>query len=363
MQSRPLVHECGAFLYNGAANGLEIPGHSTDIQRTLADHRAREGDQSVVVAFATKLRLAAAALGCNSRKELCARFRSANPTTQCDLDRLNKWVQGRSLPRASSVYADLAAVIGTAKSGQWIADCSLQQFTAELIARTGVDPATLVIPDRLSPRPNPRAAGLLGGIATLAGAFAAYSPAWSPLFHGRLVRGALRLAAGRGGILMATYTESFLGRNVHMTTEVWIGGRTMHFLVRDPDGDMPAFISLQLPGPPASVLCGVMSGVAFISHEPLPSASRIVFVRVPDTPALDTSNRFFDPAPGTITTDLADLGVNVVEAGRLDAFTRSFVGTGPEQVTTQDQATFASMLDREHLDIAAPSVNQTRHTS
>jgi hypothetical protein len=115
---------------------------------------------------------------------------------------------------------------------------------------------------------------------------------------------------------------------------------------------MPAFISLQLPGPPANVLCGVMSGVAFLAHEPLPSASRIVFIRVPDTPGLDGSNRFFDPAPGTIAADLVDLGVTISEADRLDSFTRKFVGTHPAQVTTQDQATFASMLDREHLDAA-----------
>jgi len=310
------------------------------------------GQQRVVVAFATKLRMAAAALGCSSRKEICARFRSVNPATQCDLDRLNKWVQGRSLPRAASVYADFAAVIGTAKPGRWVSDCSLEEFAAELVARTGVDPATIAMPDSLSRRANPRAAGLLGGIATLTGTFAAYSPAWSPQFRGRLVRGSLRLAPGRSGSLIATYTESFLGRNVHLTAEAWIGGRSMHFLVREPDGDMPVFISLQLPGPPASVLCGVMSGVAFIAHEPLPSASRIVFIRVPDTPALDGSNRFFDPAPGAIATDLVDLGVNISEADRLDAFARNFVGTRPNQVTPQDQATFSSMLDREHLDMA-----------
>jgi hypothetical protein len=131
----------------------------------------------VVVAFATKLRMAAAALGCNSRKELCARFRSVNRATQCDLDRLNKWVQGRSLPRASSVYADLAAVIGTANPGRWIADCSLEEFVAELAARTGVEAATLAIPDSLARRGNPQAAGLFGGVATLSGTFAAYSPA------------------------------------------------------------------------------------------------------------------------------------------------------------------------------------------
>ena len=123
----------------------------------------------MAVAFAAKLRLAAAALGCNSRKEFCARFRGVNPATQCDIDRLNKWVQGRSLPRASSVYADFAAVIGSSNSGRWVADCSLQEFAAEVMARTGVDAATLATPDSLSRRGNPRAAGLFGGMATLTG--------------------------------------------------------------------------------------------------------------------------------------------------------------------------------------------------
>ncbi|MGH8428838.1 MAG: hypothetical protein ACREUF_00385, partial [Solimonas sp.] len=305
-----------------------------------------------VVAFATKLRMAAAALGCSSRKEFCARFRKANPATQCDLDRLNKWMQGRSLPRASSVYVDFATVIGVPKPGRWIADCSLEEFAAELAAHTGVDAATLAVPDSLARRGNPRAAGLLGGVATLSGAFAAYSPAWSPHFRGRLVRGALRLTPGKGGALVATYTEALLGRNVHLTAEAWIGGRSMHFVVREPDGDMPLFISLLVPGPPASVLCGVMSGVAFVSHDSLPSACRIVFIRVQDTPSLDSTNRYLDPVPGAISADLVELGVHVREADRLDSVTRKFVGARPNQVTAQDQSTFASMLDRDHLHVA-----------
>jgi hypothetical protein len=313
----------------------------------------------LAVAFATKLRMAAAALGCNSRKEFCARFRAVNPTTQCDLDRLSKWVQGRSLPRASSVYADLALLIGSARSGRWVADCSSEEFAAELIANTGVDAAALALPDSLSRRGTPRAAGLLGGAATLTGAFAAYSPVWSPQYHGRLLRGALRLAPGRNGALIATYTESFFGRDMHLTAEASISGRSMHFLLREPDGDMPVFISVQLPGPPASVLCGVMSGVAFLSHEPLPSASRIVFIRVRDESRLDSTNRFFDPAPGTIAADLADLGLDIPEARRLDSFTREFVGTHPNQVTTQDQTTFASMLDHHHLNVPDDDVFQS----
>lgn len=307
----------------------------------------------MAVAFGNKLQMAAAALGCSSRKEFCARFRHVNPATQCDLDRLNKWMQGRSLPRAASIYADLAAVIGTARSGRWIAECSLEEFAAELVARTGADTATLTLPASASRRANPqvnsRAAGLLGGIAALAGAFAAYSPAWSPHFRGRLIRGALRLAAAKNGTLAATYTESLMRRDVRLTGEASIGGRSMHLAVREPGGDMPLFISLHVPGPPASVLCGVMSGAAFVAHETLPSACRVVFIRVPDTPRLDGTNRYLDPAAGAIAADLADLGVNVAEAKRLDSLARAFVAASPTQVTAQDQATFASILDREHL--------------
>jgi hypothetical protein len=305
-----------------------------------------------VGAFATKLRMAAAALGCSSRKELCARFRGVNPSTQCDLDRLNKWVQGKSLPRAASVYADFAAVIGTSKPARWIADCSVEDFAAELAERTGVDASTLAVPHNPALRASPRITGLFGGVATLSGTFAAYSPAWSPHFHGRLLRGALRLSPGRSGALIATYTESLFGRDVRLTAEAWIGGRSMHFVAREPDGDVPVFISLQVPGPPASVLCGVMSGVAFISHEPLPSACRIVFIRVPDTPRLDATNRYFDAVPGFIAADLEELGLAVSNAGRLDAFTREFLGTTPIQVTTRHQEALTDMLDPEHLKAA-----------
>lgn len=310
------------------------------------------GTRPVVVAFAAKLRLAASTLGCNSRKDICARFRAVNKSTECDLDRLNKWMQGRSLPRAVSVYADFAAVIGTAKSGHWIANCSIEEFTAELAHCTGTEVAALAIPDSSVPRGNPRGTGLFGGVATLSGAFAAYSPAWSPHFRGRLIRGGLRLSPSRRETLIATYSETLFGRDVRLMAEAWIFGRSMHFVVREPDGDVPLFISLQIPGPPASVLCGIMSGAAFVSQEPLQSACRIIFIRVPDTPRLDATSRYFDPIPGSISADLADLGLAVPEADHLDALTREFLGAAPIQVTNQHQGTFAAILDREHLDAA-----------
>lgn len=304
----------------------------------------------MATAFDHKLRMAAAALGCDSRKELCARFRQANKATACDLDRLNKWMQGRSVPRTASVYADFCAVIGTAQPGHWIADCSLEEFAAELAACTGIDIARLAAQDAAPARGNARGVGLFGGLATLAGAFAAYSPAWSPHFHGRLIRGSFRLAAHKNRTLTATYAEALVGRILRLSGEVHLDGRSMHVTVREPEGDMTLFISLQVPGPPASILSGVMSGVAFVAHESLPSACRIALIRVPEAPRLDSSNRYLQPLPGAIAADLADLGVTPAEAGSFDAFIRDFLGASPIQVTTQHQATLASMLDRQYLD-------------
>jgi hypothetical protein len=303
----------------------------------------------VAVAFVAKLRMAAAALGCGSRKELWARFRKANPGTECDLERLNKWMQGRSLPRAASVYTDFGMVIGSAKPGHWIADCSLEDFAAELALRTGADLPTLAASGGAPVRGTPRAAGLFGGIATLAGAFAAYSPAWSPHYRGRLIRGALRLEPRRSGELIATYAESVLGQDVRLTAEAEISGRSMHCALRDAEGDVAMFVSLQVPGPPASMLCGVMAGSAFVAHEALPSASRVAFIRVPETPRLDAGNRYLEPADGSIAADLAELGLRPMEAGRFDALIREFLGASLVQVTAQDQAALAGMLDREYL--------------
>jgi hypothetical protein len=303
----------------------------------------------VAVALAAKLRMAAAALGCASRKEFCARFRVVNPATQCDIDRLNKWVQGRSQPRSSSVYADLAGVIGTTRPGRWIAECDIEEFAAELSARTGADAAALASSDGLTPRGTPRSPGLFGGVRTLTGAFAAYSPCWSPHFRGQLLRGSMRLAPGPGGGLIATYAESLIGRDVRLTGPVQLGGGSMHAVVREPDGDIPLFISVTVPGPPASVMCGVMSGVAFLAHGSLPSACRIVFVRVPDSPRLDATNRYFAPDQGAVANDVAELGLTVPEAARFDEFTRAFLGVTPNQVNGDDQANFASMLDIQHL--------------
>ena len=95
-------------------------------------------------AVAAKLRLTAALLGCASQKELCAVFRQANPTTEFDLGRSYKWIQGRSLPRSPRVYKDWAGVLGMDRSADWIATCTLDAFVEALCTRHAVDRRTLL---------------------------------------------------------------------------------------------------------------------------------------------------------------------------------------------------------------------------
>src|SRR5580698_10542202 len=112
---------------------------------------------------------------------------------------------------------------------------------------------------------------------------------------------------------------------MQISGEVTVTGRSIHFLVWEPDGSLPIFFSLIMPGPPASALCGMMSGVAFVAHVALPSASRVLMVRVPDATALEASNGYLDPSPGFLTEDLARLDLRPGRGEELDALaTRYF---------------------------------------
>lgn len=187
----------------------------------------------------------------------------------------------------------------------------------------------------------------------LCGYYACYSPAWSPRHRGELIRGSLAIRPGMGARLVATYGETLLNGSVQISGEVTVTGRSIHFLVWEPEGGLPIFFSLIMPGPPASALCGMMSGVAFVAHVALPSAARVLMVRVPAAAALEASNRYLDPSPGFLTDDLARLGLQPGRRAALDALaTRYFAGSA-DQVTPADQEAFIELLDPEHVPASA----------
>jgi hypothetical protein len=65
--------------------------------------------------FALRLRLAAAVLGCETRKELAAAFRRANPQTSFDIDRADKWLSGKASPRTDDGYRDWGKLLAIDK--------------------------------------------------------------------------------------------------------------------------------------------------------------------------------------------------------------------------------------------------------
>ena len=97
-----------------------------------------------------KLRVTMALLGCNSRKELCARFREVNPRTEFDLERSHKWLQGRAKPRTAQVYEDWTRLLGMRAAGGLA-----HRLLARRLPRRGV-PAV-----RGRPPGSPAARGLL----------------------------------------------------------------------------------------------------------------------------------------------------------------------------------------------------------
>lgn len=307
-----------------------------------------------------KLRLTMLVLGCSGRKDLCGRFRAINPRTQFDLDRAHKWMQGRAEPRSAAVYADWARVLGTARTGHWLSECSPEDFVVELRAVFGpradalaheIDASVLAAGTHHDPAEEGAAE------FDLAGHYPCYSHAWSPHYRGQIIRGALTITACRGRHRHAGYTERLLGRPIAFAGELHEAGRTLHLVLHGPAGVSPLFISLLAPGPPASVLCGIMSGATAVGPEPLPSATRIVIVRVPGDAA--PSNRYFPPDHGAFAEDLAALGLarldaRVVEASMRAALAGADAVPGLDQVPLERRTALAMALDPAWLESPGP---------
>lgn len=311
--------------------------------------------------FAEKLRLTSVALGCVSQKELCARFFAVNRATHCTLPRLQKWMQGRAMPRSGQFYEDWVKVLGLDREGGWMVRCTKDELRA-LLANAPRADASVPAAGRPVRRRAATAgdSGLLGGLRALGGSYAAYSPSWSPPTRGRVVRGSLRLRPNKNGGLQAIYRETIATGVVRVTGEVTRTGRTLGALLHETGGGLPLYFSLITPSPPMNVMCGILAGVTWVSRTALPSASRILLVRVPDTAALDASNRYLEPGAPGIAADLAALGLGLAQARRLDAMAGAYFADGVVQVETATQVVFSELFDPLRLHGEAVELSRGR---
>jgi hypothetical protein len=162
--------------------------------------------------------------------------------------------------------------------------------------------------------------------------------------------------------LFATYSEMLMGKPVRLNGEPVIARRSIHMTLTEPGGEIPLAFTLFLPRPPASVLTGIIAGVAFLGPEPEPTASRIAMVRVPTRASLDDTNRYLLPEPGVISADLGALGLNPDAPDRVDGMVQEFLikNRDTDNVDTRVQLGLAAELDPCHLEAREPPAEARR---
>ena len=311
--------------------------------------------------FERKLRLTAALIGANTRKDLARAFERVNRATTFDIDRAAKWLQGRAHPRDLSLYQDWAAILGLDRPLAWLLECELPQFLDELSRRHSVD--ALLLARRANGfgrarRPPPLATPPAS--AFLCGVFACYRPAFSPYFRGRLIRSSLAVSAGIKGELQARYSELLPTGPDHAAGPVTGDGRSLFIDLVSPlvVGDR-AFLSLFKPQSPASCLAGLYSSATLIGPNAEPSCARLLAVRAPgeQAAALESTNRYLEPGE-SIANDLARHGVLARPDGALDArlaaFLRGRHEPGIEQVDAASYAELVDLFDRNWLASRSP---------
>ena len=302
-----------------------------------------------------KLRLTAALLGTVTRKDLAAAFRRVNAATPFDVERANKWLQGRAQPREHQVYEDWAKLLDLDRNGQWIADCDSETFLAEICGRHHRDPDSLRgRGDAASPPSGKPERGL-----PLAGTYACYSHAWSPYFRSRLIRGALTITdppASHGPV--ATYAEALPTGRLELGGTVTISPRAVAIDVRErPDGSHFLFC-LFPPTPPVSVLAGFMCGTTVIGPDVQPSVTRIAMVRLPAaSPRLRETDCYLEPQT-SVAEDLAALGLPVVQPAVIDRHLGAFLtaghGGGLDQIAASAYRTLVALFDPAWLAALRP---------
>lgn len=309
------------------------------------------------VDISRKLCLTAAIVGARTLKDLAAAFRRANPRTPFDVERANKWLQGRARPREQQVYDDWAALLGGV-TGPWIAETSFDDFAERICEGREEDRETLM-----------RRAGAFGGDefraaavrhggeggANLAGLYVTYSYAWSPYFPGRLIRGAFEIRSTAGG-LAATYLQTRITDRLEAAGPVSLLRRALLADLREQQERTAFQFTLFPPMSLASVLGGLVCGPAVLGADPQPSVSRVVMVRLRSPTERLAGDCVLDEG-ASIAADLAALGAclpDLAEADRrLDGFLAAPVGGPYDHVTLDSFRPLVALFDEEWMAPAA----------
>jgi hypothetical protein len=303
-----------------------------------------------------KLRLTAAVLGTVTVKDLAAAFRRVNAATPFDIERAHKWMQGRARPRELQVYEDWAKLLDVGQPGEWIADCEIEAFLDAVCERHHHDREAL----------SRRAESAAGPASqperdlALTGTYACYSHSWSPYFRGRLIRGVLTITVGSGPHrLHATYAETLPTRRLQLDGPLTAGRRAVHLDVHERASDVQFAFCLFPPTPLVSILAGVMCGTTVLSPDIQISATRIAIVRLP---GFSTQLRTLDaylPAGGSISRDLAGLGLQVEDPETVDRRMAVFLagdGGGLNQISWGSYQALVEVFDRTWLAQAASAL-------
>ncbi|WP_378946970.1 hypothetical protein [Mesorhizobium sp. ANAO-SY3R2] len=298
-----------------------------------------------------KLRLTAALVGAATRKDLAAAFRRVNPATAFDVDRADKWLQGRSTPRQFSVYEDWIKLLDVPETADWIGDCDIETFIVRICGQHGKDREQL---ERraLGFGKSPRLAQNDQG-ATITGKYICYSHAWSPYTEGQLMRSSLVIEQEGGPQrLTATYTEHLPTVLLQAKGQVFVTGRGVYIHVTGTGDDHHFFFTLFPFSSPGSVLGGFMTGAPVFGAQSQPAITRMVLARVREPESQpEILGGYMDPDV-MIVDDLRNFGIDLGQQDAEDVM-RSFlsppVAAGVEKISKSDFQRLVDLFDREWL--------------
>lgn len=299
-----------------------------------------------------KLRLTAAFIGATSRKDLAAAFRRVNPNTAFDVDRADKWLQGRSTPRHFSVYEDWIKLLDLPKPADWIVDCDLEIFIEQICSRHDKDRQQLE--RRAAAFGKPPQLGQDDRGATIVGRYVCYSHSWSPYYRGQIIRGTMLIEQDHGPQrLTATYFEHLPTVRLQLKGQATVTRRSVYIHVGGPGDDTNFFCALFPFSPPGSVLGGYLVGTTLLGPDAQPSVSRIVLVRLKDTGAPERNDLGYLAPQTTISADLESFDVKLDQPDLAEAHLRQFLSRdskgGAEQIEKEDFQKLVDVFDRAWL--------------